>query len=209
MTASAPILWSFRRCPYAMRARLALDVAQIDVDHREILLRDKPQAFLDTSPKGTVPVLVADGEVIEESLDIMRWALAQNDPDRWLELPEPGWALIAETDGPFKTALDRYKYANRFAGADSNEEREKAALFLRKLNNQLASTQWLFGAEPRIADMAILPFIRQFANTDRDWFDAQDWPHLQAWLARFLTSARFDRIMQKHALWVPQGAQIA
>ncbi|MEL6642775.1 MAG: glutathione S-transferase [Pseudomonadota bacterium] len=209
MTAPRPILWSFRRCPYAMRARLALDVAEIDLEHREILLRDKPQAFLEASPKGTVPVLVVDGQVIEESLDVMRWALAQNDPEGWLEMPDTGWDLIAKTDGPFKTALDRYKYANRYEGADPTEEREKAALFLQKLDERLGPSPWLFGDAPRLADMAILPFVRQYANTDRDWFDAQPWPHLRSWIDHFLASPRFERIMRKHPLWVPSAAQTA
>ncbi|MEO0701431.1 MAG: glutathione S-transferase [Pseudomonadota bacterium] len=202
-----PILWSFRRCPYAMRARLALDVAQIRLEHREILLRDKPQAFLQASPKGTVPVLQIGERVIDESLDVMRWALAQNDPEGWLQMPDAGWDLIARTDGPFKTALDRYKYANRFEGANSTEERDKAALFLHELDERLTTTPWLFGQTPRIADMAILPFIRQYANTDRPWFDAQDWPALIPWLDRFLTSPRFIRIMEKHPLWAPAPAK--
>ncbi|MEO0692553.1 MAG: glutathione S-transferase [Pseudomonadota bacterium] len=190
-----------------MRARLALDVAQIRLEHREILLRDKPQAFLQASPKGTVPVLQIGERVIDESLEVMRWALAQNDPEGWLQIPDDGWDLIARTDGPFKTALDRYKYANRYEGANSTEERDKAALFLHELDERLRDAPWLFGQTPRIADMAILPFIRQYANSDRPWFDAQDWPALIRWLDRFLTSPRFTRIMEKHPLWAPAPAK--
>ncbi|MBT8473864.1 MAG: glutathione S-transferase [Alphaproteobacteria bacterium] len=198
---SPPILWSFRRCPYAMRARLAIHVAGIAIDHREILLRDKPALFVETSPKATVPVVVDQGRVIEESLDVMLWALDQNDPEGWLEMPGFGFDLIAENDGPFKTALDRYKYHTRHADADIEAERHKAGLFLHKLNRMLEGRPYLFGDAPRLADMAILPFLRQFANTDRAWFDDQPWPDLRDWLDRFLASPRFAAIMAKHPLW--------
>ncbi|MBT8455752.1 MAG: glutathione S-transferase [Rhodobacteraceae bacterium] len=198
---SPPILWSFRRCPYAMRARLAIHVAGIAIDHREILLRDKPALFVETSPKATVPVMVDQGRVIEESLDVMLWALDQNDPEGWLEMPGFGFDLIAENDGPFKTALDRYKYHTRHADADIEAERQKAGLFLHKLNRMLEGRPYLFGDAPRLADMAILPFLRQFANTDRAWFDDQPWPDLRDWLDRFLASPRFAAIMAKHPLW--------
>lgn len=195
-----PVLYSFRRCPYAMRARLALVSAGIETELREILLRDKAPAFLEASPKGTVPVIVAGGQVIEESLDIMRWALAHADPEGWLNYPEEGNALMAECDGPFKTALDRYKYQNRH---DSEPEVERAhgAAFLRKLNAKLEMSAYLFGEHPTLPDMAIVTFVRQFANTDRDWFDAQAWPHLRGWLDRFTQSDRFAAIMQKYPKW--------
>lgn len=201
MSAPLPLLYSFRRCPYAMRARLALSVSETAVEHREILLRDKPQAMLDASPKGTVPVLVLpDGAVLEESLDIMRWALARRDPENWLAPGEAMDALIAGCDGEFKHHLDRYKYATRHA-TDPVEHRTAAGAFLARLESRLAGTAQLFGDGMSMADAAIFPFVRQFAQTDRDWFDAQDWPGLKAWLAAHLASARFAAIMHKYPLW--------
>ena len=196
-----PILYSFRRCPYAMRARLGLTSAGLMVELREVVLRDKPVAFLTTSPSGTVPCLKAGETVIDESLDIMLWALAQNDPEDLLDMPDEGHALIAATDGPFKTALDRYKYHTRYDDADREEERAKASSHLGALNAHLAGQDWLFGPAPRLADLAILPFIRQFAMTDKPWFDAQDWPNLQRWLETFLASPRFAAIMTKYPKW--------
>lgn len=195
-----PILYSFRRCPYAMRARLALVSAGIETELREIVLRDKAPEFLESSPKGTVPVVVAGDTIIEESLDIMHWALNRVDPEGWLDFPDDGNALIEECDGPFKTALDRYKYQNRH-DSDPELERENGAVFLRKLDAMLSAVPYLYGDTPRLPDMAIVTFVRQFANTDRIWFDAQDWPHLRDWLDRFTESERFARIMQKYPKW--------
>ena len=204
----APTLWSFRRCPYAMRARLALASAGVEVELREIVLRNKPQAFLETSPSATVPCLNADGQVIDESLDIMVWALKQHDPDALLDMPPAGWDLIATSDGPFKQALDHTKYATRYPDLDPTIELEKASAFLRGLDAQLAGQQWLFGAKPTLADLAILPFVRQFAFIDRAWFDAQDWPNLRGWLDRFLDSALFGNVMFKYSPWEDGDAPI-
>lgn len=195
-----PILYSFRRCPYAMRARLALVSAGIETELREILLRDKAPELLEASPKGTVPVLVDGQRVLEESLDIMDWALAQNDPEGWLGFPPEGRDLIAECDGPFKTALDRYKYDTRY-GSDPEMERETASKFLCKLDSMLARQDYLYGSAPTQPDMAILTFVRQFANTDRAWFDVQGWPHLIRWLDAFVESERFKMIMGKYPRW--------
>jgi len=199
-----PVLYSFRRCPFAMRARLALDVSETAVEHREILLRDKPQAMLDASPKGTVPVLVLpDGTVLEESLDVMRWALGRRDPERWLAPPDAEMsALIEACDGPFKHHLDRYKYAARYEDADAGAHRSAALDYLQTLDTRLRASPQLFGTDMSMADAAIFPFVRQFANTDRDWFDALDLAGLQAWLEQHLASARFARIMTKYPLWV-------
>jgi len=204
MSEPLPVLYSFRRCPYAMRARLALDVSGTAVEHREILLRDKPQAMLDASPKGTVPVLVLpDGAVLEESLDVMRWALVRHDPEHWLAPPDADMAALVEgCDGPFKHHLDRYKYAARYEDADARTHRDAALDYLKSLDARLRSSPQLFGAEMSMADAAIFPFVRQFANTDRDWFDALDLPGLQPWLEAHLASARFARIMKKYPLWV-------
>lgn len=194
-----PLLYTFRRCPYAMRARLAIAVAGIRVEVREVVLRDKPAAFLAASPSGTVPCLVSTNGVIDESLDIMTWALGQNDPEGWLSMPDAGWDWIARADGPFKDALDRTKYAPRYPGTDPLAHRAIAAEFLTALDAQMGA--WIF-TRPSVADYAILPFVRQFAFIDKDWFDAQGWPRLQAWLERFLASGEFTAIMSKYPKWV-------
>ncbi|MEM6385447.1 MAG: glutathione S-transferase [Pseudomonadota bacterium] len=204
-----PVLWTFRRCPYAMRARLAIASAGVSVDLREILLRDKPAAFLAASPKATVPVVQDGDHVIEESLDVMHWALTQHDPENWLDMPDAGHTLIAEADGPFKEALDRTKYAVRFPDVDVTAERAKAGAFVVKLNAQLGENPYLFADAPRLADMAILPFVRQFAHTDLAWFHAQPWPSVSDWLETFKASERFKSIMTKYAPWQPGDAPTA
>ncbi|WP_083791154.1 glutathione S-transferase [Roseobacter sp. CCS2] len=196
-----PILWTFRRCPYAMRARLAIQSSGQQVQLREILLKDKPTPFLTASPKGTVPVVQNGDTVIEESRDVMLWALRQNDPEGWLDMPEEGYALIDTCDGPFKSALDHTKYAVRFPDRDEMTERAKAMVFLNDLNERLMQNTFLTGPKYSLADMAILPFVRQFANTDRVWFDAQGLGPLTKWLDNFLTSERFRSIMTKYPPW--------
>jgi len=186
-----------------MRARLAIASACLQVDLREILLRDKAPEFLAVSPSATVPCLVTEQSVIDESRDIMVWALQQNDPESWLRMPDAGWDIIDDIEGPFKQALDRYKYSGRYEAADKQSERSKASQSLLALNARLDGQDFLFGAGATLADMATLPFVRQFANTDRDWFDAQDWPHLAAWLNAFLASDRFQSIMTKYPTWKP------
>lgn len=194
-----PILYSFRRCPYAMRARLALMVSGTACELREVRLSDKPVEMIDASPKATVPVLVLpDGTVIDESLDVMRWALARNDPEGWLERDDV--ALVAANDGAFKHDLDRYKYSQRY-GSDAMAHRDGGLAFLRALEARLAADGQLCGARRGLADMVIMPFVRQFAATDRAWFDALDLPNLQAWLASHLESDLFAAIMQRHPFW--------
>lgn len=191
-----------------MRARMAIANAGIACRLREVVLRDKPDEMLVASPKGTVPVIVkSNGDVIDESLEIMAWALAQSDCDNWLT-PENGTsaemdALVAECDGPFKRALDRYKYPNRYdsEGIVREEQRALGLVFLEKLNRQLTEHRHLFGDRVSYADIAIFPFVRQFANTDRAWFDALDLPYLQAWLAHHLDSELFKCIMPKFPQW--------
>jgi glutathione S-transferase len=208
-----PVLYSFRRCPYAMRARLALSVSGQAYELREIVLRNKPEAMLAASPKGTVPVLaLPGGEVIDESLDIMRWALGRHDPAQWLSPQasvEAMEALIAACDGDFKQHLDRYKYPDRYreeAAGDAPTfaltHRSEAAHWLAQLDARLGDG-WLCGSKACLADMAILPFIRQFAHTDADWFAAQPWPRLQGWLADFEASPLYTGVMGKHAPWQP------
>lgn len=204
----APILWSFRRCPYAMRARLAIRASGVRVELREILLRDKPAAFLAESPSATVPALRLSDCVLDESLDIMLWALEQNDPVGLLDMPDAGWRLIATNDGPFKAALDRTKYASRFPDTDPLAERDKAARILMGLNTRLTHHAALLGARATLADLALLPFVRQFAQIDRAWFGAQPWPALSRWMEAFLRSDEFSAIMGKHPPWTPDQAPL-
>ncbi|WP_230772369.1 glutathione S-transferase [Sphingomonas sp. Leaf4] len=196
-----PILYSFRRCPYAMRARLALAVSGVRHEVREVRLSAKPNAMLAISPKGTVPVLrTTDGAVIDQSLGVMRWALSLRDADGWLARDDP--ALIARNDGDFKHQLDRYKYPDRH-GSNAARHRDLGLLFLRELDARLAATGQLAGTRMGITDAAILPFVRQFAAVDREWFNTLTLPHLQTWLAAHLASDLFRRIMYRVAPWCP------
>lgn len=202
-----PVLYSFRRCPYAMRARLALAVSGQACELREVVLRNKPQGLLQASPKATVPVLVlADGQVLEQSLDIMRWALAQHDPAHWLA-PSAGTvadmlALIGECDHRFKQALDRCKYPNRYPEANAALARTQAVQWLQGLELRLTQHPFLFGDHAALGDMAIAPFVRQFAGIDSVWWNAQPWPRLQVWLAQWQASRLFDSVMHKQPAWV-------
>lgn len=191
-----------------MRARLTVLYAGVTTDLRDILLKDKPAEMTNISPKATVPVLNTGTTIIEESRDIMMWALRQNDPDGWLDIPDDGQALIDTNDGPFKHALDHTKYAVRFPSRDTSADRDNAADFLHQLNTRLGHHTNLFGETPKLADTAILPFVRQFANTDRDWFNAQDWPHLIRWLTAFEGSDSFKTIMVKRPIWAPGAAPL-
>jgi glutathione S-transferase len=206
-TLDLPLLYSFRRCPYAMRARLSLAVSARACALREVVLRDKPAEMIAASSKATVPVLVLpDGTVLEESLSIMAWALTQHDPDNWLK-PGTGTladmqALITECDGPFKENLDRYKYAIRYEGADPHYHRDEGLKFLCMLADRLANQSYLFGQRPCLADFAIFPFVRQFANTDRTWFETQAPAPVRTWLDGHLQSDLFTGIMKKWPQWV-------
>ncbi len=197
------ILYSFRRCPYAMRARMALYTASIKVELREIVLRDKPQTLLDISPKGTVPVLLtSDDTVIEESMEIIHWALAQNDPDDWLGGDQEATnALIARNDGPFKRALDRYKYPNRYPDEDCTGAKDDGLAVLANLNVHLERHGYLVSNTPTLADYAIFPFIRQFAHADMDVFMKEPNTKLQKWLEEFKGCDTFKAIMPKFKVW--------
>lgn len=196
-----PILYSFRRCPYAMRARMALWVAGVTVELREVKLADKPPELIAASPKATVPVLdFRDGSVIEESIAIMRWALHRNDPEGWLAGDNA--SLIARADGPFKHHLDRYKYPNRYEDeALGTDHRAEGRAILAEWDARLAQGAQLCGETRTLADIAIFPFVRQFANHDRGWFDAQELPHIQRWLAGHLASDLFAGVMPKFTPW--------
>jgi len=199
-----PILYSFRRCPYAMRARFALIYAGIQLEHREITLKNKPQAMLDISPKGTVPVLqLKSGQVIDESLDIMLWALQQHDPQGWLQHQAQAFTLIKSNDTTFKSWLDKYKYADRFPENDQTFYRIQGELFLQKLETQLSQFTFLLAHQPTLADFAIFPFIRQFSFVDKPWFDTAPYPKLQTWLNTHLESSLFEHVMFKHPVWQP------
>ena len=205
LPARLPIFWTFRRCPYAMRARVAVQGAGIDVEWREIMLRDKPREMLEASPKGTIPVLVLEnGTVLEESLDIIHWALGQQDPNGWLpqtaDEQHQTHHLIAQNDGPFKRLLDRYKYAPK---GDENglKARDEALSFLGDLEQRLKPHGQLLRPTPSLADYALFPFVRQFAHVDVIWFQQQDLPCLQTWLENHLNSSLFSKIMEKRPLW--------
>jgi len=204
MTGSAvPILYSFRRCPYAMRARLALLVSGVPFELREVVLRDKPAAMIAASPKATVPVLVLEsGEVIDESIDIMRWALRLNDPEHWLAGDDA--ALIERFDDRFKHHLDRYKYPDRHQ-ADPVAHRTAGLALLGELEQRLATHANLCRETRALADIAIMPFVRQFAAVDCAWFTAQPVPRVQGWLARHVASPLFDRAMLRVAPWTPDA----
>jgi glutathione S-transferase len=197
-----PILYSFRRCPYAMRARLALLASDIEYEHREVVLRDKPADMLNASPKGTVPVLVLpSGQVIDQSLDIMLWALRQNDPYQWLDNESEALALIAQCDGDFKFHLDRYKYPNRYEDANAIDHRTQAAEFAAQINAYLGQNYYNFNSCSGVYYAGYMTFLRQFANTDKAWFAAQPWPSLQTMLASFEASSEFKTIMQTYVPW--------
>jgi len=201
-----PILYSYRRCPYAMRARMALRYANIDVEIREIALREKPAHMLAVSPKGTVPVLVlASGEVLEQSLDIMDWALEQSDVDEWVVQHQEGQKLtadlIATNDDAFKKALDKYKYAIRFPENPPDVYRADGEAFLQRLESLLQQNTYLCCNTISKVDVAIFPFVRQFSMVDEAWFKVAGYPALKAWLNGLLKSPLFIDVMQKHPVW--------
>ncbi len=195
---SLPILYSFRRCPYAMRARMSIVRESFEVELREVVLRDRPEHMMKISPKGTVPVLLlADGTVIEESLEIMQHVLG------W-ELSEEEVHWVERNDEEFKFHLDRYKYPNRYDDVDEMEQRTLASVYLNDLDARL-------GEGPAFAAQlndALFPFVRQFANHDRDWFDAQSWANVHAWLAQHLESEEFKRCMKKEKQWFEGNAMV-
>lgn len=201
---SLPVLYSFRRCPYAIRARMALAVAEIAVELREVVLRDKPAEMVAVSAKGTVPVLVLpDGTAIDESLDVMHWALAQHDPEGWLDCATDAGPLIAHCDTEFKHWLDRYKYADRFPEQSQEFYRSQALLFFDELEQTLATTPHLLGPRASIADVGVFPFVRQFAGVDPAWWTNAPYPATRRWLNNWLASTLFDSVMGKYAAWAP------
>ncbi|MEY3848172.1 MAG: hypothetical protein RL615_1162 [Pseudomonadota bacterium] len=197
-------LYSYRRCPYAMRARMALAYSGIAVEIREISLREKPASLLAISPKGTVPVLQNDDLVIEQSYEIMKWALKQSDPDCWLTAETEAVidAWVAKNDGPFKKLLDQYKYPDRHPDISLEETLTQAtASFLGPINEQLTKSTYLLGSKVSLADIAIFPFVRQFAMVDPDWIDQSGLKLLKQWLNEHLESPLFLSVMQKYPTW--------
>lgn len=192
MAAPFLVLYSFRRCPYAMRARLALYSAKIFHEHREVNLKHKPPEMLEISPKGTVPVLqLADGTVLEQSLDIMKWALKDHRSS-----PED-MSLIEENDTTFKHALDRYKYPGRYSEEEDVNYRDRGELFLKKLETRLNSCARI----PTFFEMAVFPFVRQLSKVDQQWFEAQNYPHLISWVDSMSSSDLFQHVMEKFSPW--------
>jgi glutathione S-transferase len=198
-----PILYSFRRCPYAIRARMAIVYASINLEFREVSLANKPAEMLSISPKGTVPVLQLEERVIDESIEVMDWAIAQSDPDNWLalDLQQQQQSLIEENDNQFKLWLDKYKYWDRHPEQSQQVYRSQAEKFISKLEKNLTQHSYLLGNKICMADIAIFPFIRQFAFVDKDWFDQADYPNLQQWLNKFLESHLFNQVMKKYSVW--------
>ena len=192
-----PILYSFRRCPYAIRARMALIYADICVEIKEVQLNNKPEHLLLISPKATVPVLqLTNGKVIAESLDIMRWALGLHDPEKWLRFGNDAEALIKRNDGDFKYYLDRYKYADRYPDFSQEYYRQKAEVFLAELEARLVNSKYLCGHSLSIADVAIFPFIRQYAGVDRDGLERSVFQALTKWLDTLLSLELFTVAMK-------------
>ncbi|MDF1818018.1 MAG: glutathione S-transferase [Immundisolibacteraceae bacterium] len=208
--AGLPRLYSFRRCPYAIRARLAIQASGTEVELREILLRDKPTQMLEISAKGTVPVLqLSNGEVIDESRQIIDWALTQHDPADWALSNEPALRqqaaqLIDRNDGEFKELLDRYKYAVRFPEHPAEYYRDAAMEILSDVDQRLAAGGYLLAGRETVADIALYPFVRQFAFVDKKWFDHQPLPNLKSWLEKFLTTESFAAVMVKLPPWLAE-----
>ena len=197
-----PVLYSFRRCPFAIRARMTLLNSDIKVETREISLKNKPREMLDLSSKGTVPVLIADGEVIDESLDIMLWALNINDPDGWYAQysetdKKLAMQLIKQNDEEFKVWLDKYKYADRHPEFSQEYYREQCGIYLQVLETALQNNSYLMGETISLADIAIFPFIRQFAMVDFNWFKHCHYSEIRNWLSSLLGSPLFTRVMAK------------
>ena len=206
MSDTLPILYSFRRCPYAIRARLAIAYAGIPVEIREVALKNKPEHMLAISPKGTVPVLqLTDGTVLEESLDIMYWALAKHDPEHWQAFSNAADRLIQWNDGDFKYYLDRYKYADRYPEFSQEHYRQLAEAFVAELESRLQHSPYLCGMHFSLADAAIFPFIRQFANVDSFWFKSSAYCALNSWLNALLTTELFGSVMPNYLPWAPQA----
>lgn len=204
-----PILYSFRRCPYAIRARMSLAYSRISYEHREILLKNRPKSLFQISSKGTVPVLKLDsGKVIDESIDIMKWALKIDDKHHWYdsEIKQQD-RLIENNDGLFKKCLDRYKYHIRFPEKSFEDYQIIIGEFLHDYNIRLESNPYLMGGNIRLVDIAIMPFIRQCANVDLEWFN-NEFYNLEKWLSNLISSELFQSVMNKYDPWEEESKGI-
>jgi glutathione S-transferase len=210
-TFTLPILYSLRNCPYAMRARISIFKGQVPIALRDVVLTDKPQAMLIASPKGTVPILVlGENNVIDESLDIMLWALKENDPENLLHktLAKVEFSpltemltLIAIFDHEFKSALEAYKCAKRYRESNIVECREVCEAYINDLEQRLTKHKYIYSDQESLVDIALLPFIRQFARVERQWYLQSPYPKLKIWLNNYLQSPMFSKVMTKHPLW--------
>ena len=232
-TMALPILYSLRNCPYAMRARIAIFKSHQVVALRDVVLTNKPAAMILASPKGTVPILVLDeinpsaddksaggqSNVIDESLDVMLWALNESDPHDLLHCRknadvEPNnvlvemMALITNFDVEFKARLEAYKCAKRYHETNISECREACEQYIKMLESRLTQHDYLFSARESLADIALLPFIRQFARIERQWYLQAPYPQLKKWLNRYLQSPMFTKVMAKHPLWLESGEEV-
>ena len=202
------ILYSFRRCPYCMRAHLALKKAGLKIELREVMLSDMPEEALNISPKATVPILILrDGTVLDESWDIVKWALQQNDPDNWLGendsfLPDAEM-LIETNDFSFKNDLDHYKYADRYPEYSEQHYRQACEEFIEEIEDILTDNRYLLDNQLSLADISVFPFIRQFSLVDKSWFDQSPYPRVQTWLDSLISTPLFQQVFQKHDVWQP------
>ncbi|TCI01326.1 glutathione S-transferase [Corallincola luteus] len=209
-----PVLYSLRNCPYAMRARMAIFKAKQPVALRNVVLSDKPKEMIEASPKATVPVVVlSDGSVIDESLDVMLWALHQSDPDNLLQKEIPHaltemLGLIHIFDSEFKTCLEQYRCAKRYHEDNMIECRIDCEKYIKQLENRLINNAFLFNNQEGLADIALLPFIRQFAQVERQWYLQSAYPNLRRWLNSYLQSPFFTKVMAKHPLWLDNREEI-
>ena len=200
------VLYSFRRCPYCMRAHMALKYSGIKVELREVDLQDYPPQALEISAKATVPVLqLADGTVIDESWDILKWALTQNDPDNWSgknnEHALDAEILIETNDFSFKEDLDHYKYADRHPEHSEEHYRKACEVFIEELEDMLSENSYLLADELSLADIGVFPFVRQFSLVDKEWFEQAPYPRVRQWLNKLINSELFNDVFQKHELW--------
>jgi len=203
---TTPILYSFRRCPYCMRAHMALKNAGIKIELREVELKNMPQQLLDLSPDATVPVLLlSDGEVMTESWDIVKWALSQHDPENWSgndnEYFLDAEILIETNDYSFKLDLDHYKYADRHPEQTQEQYRIACETFIEELEDMLSDKRYLLADKISLADIGVFPFVRQFSLVDKDWFEQSDYPAVRNWLQQLIDTDLFQHVFQKHELW--------
>lgn len=205
-----PVFYSFRRCPYCMRAHMALRYCGVKVELREVDLQNYPPQALEISAKATVPVLqLTDGTVIDESWDILKWALTQNDPDHWLgennEHALDAEILIETNDFSFKEDLDRYKYADRYPEHSEEHYRKSCEEYIEELEDMLSDNSYLLAEQLSLADIGVFPFVRQFSLVDKEWFDQAPYPRVRQWLNTLISTELFADAFQKHEIW-QQGA---